>query len=116
MSDVLLASYQGVAGFRRLAVLKQMLPDIRGKEDFVRMFLNEARMMALFSHPHIAQVYDLDVVDGELFLAMEFVPGATMIEIAQACHRTRELIPPGLTLMVVRDTARALHHLSLIHI
>ncbi|HEX4620652.1 MAG TPA: serine/threonine-protein kinase, partial [Myxococcaceae bacterium] len=110
MSDVLLASTRGAGGFRRLVVLKQILPDIKRNPDFVRMFLNEARMMALFSHPHIAQVYDLDVFEDELFLAMEFVPGATLIEVAQACHRAREHIPVGLTLMAVRDTARALHH------
>src|SRR3954468_286171 len=74
------------------------------------MFLDEAKITAAFSHPNIAQVYDLDTQDDELFLAMEFVPGATLIEVARACRDANESIPIGLSLMAVRDTALALHY------
>src|SRR5690242_19917838 len=75
MSLIFLAFQRGLAGFRKLVVIKQILPDIQGEEEFVRMFLDEARNTAAFNHPNIAQIYDLDVQEGELFLAMEFVPG-----------------------------------------
>jgi serine/threonine protein kinase len=110
MSQIFLAFQRGHAGFRKLVVLKQILPDIKADEDIVQMFLDEAKITAAFSHPHIAQVYDLDTQDGELFLAMEFVPGATLIEVARACRDANEAIPIGLSLMAVRDTALALHY------
>ncbi len=110
MSELFLAFQKGLAGFRKFVVLKQILPDIKGEEEFVRMFLDEARITAAFTHPNIAQVFDLDIDDGELFLAMEFVPGATLVEVARACRLAGEPIPPGLTLMAVRDTALALHY------
>lgn len=110
MSEIYLAYQKGLAGFRKLVVLKSILPDIRGEEEFVRMFLDEARITAAFNHPNIAQVYDLDIDDGELFLAMEFVPGATLVEVARACRLANEPIPTGLTLSAVRDTALALHY------
>jgi serine/threonine protein kinase len=110
MSQIFLAFQRGLAGFRKLVVLKQILPDIKADEDIVQMFLDEAKITAAFSHPNIAQVYDLDTADGELFLAMEFVPGATLIEVARACRDAGEAIPIGLTLMAVRDTALALHY------
>ncbi|MDY7233164.1 serine/threonine-protein kinase [Hyalangium rubrum] len=110
MAEIFLAAQRGLAGFRKLVVLKQILPDIKGEEEFVRMFLDEARVTAVFNHPHIAQVYDLDVADGELFLAMEFVQGATLVEVAKACRAANEPIPIGLSLAAARDTALALHY------
>ncbi|MCY1041148.1 protein kinase [Corallococcus sp. bb12-1] len=110
MAEIFLAAQKGLAGFRKMVVLKQILPDIRGEEEFVRMFLDEAKVTAAFNHPHIAHVYDLDVADGELFLAMEFVPGATLVEVARACRAAHEPIPMGLSLMAVRDTAVALNY------
>ncbi|MBI3182885.1 MAG: protein kinase [Myxococcales bacterium] len=110
MSEIFLAFQRGLAGFRKLVVIKSILPDIKGEEEFVRMFLDEAKITAAFNHPNIAQVYDLDIDDGELFLAMEFVPGATLVEVARACRQNGEPIPPGFTLQAVRDTAVALHY------
>jgi hypothetical protein len=110
MAEIFLAAQRGLAGFRKLVVLKQILPDIKGEEEFVRMFLDEARVTAAFNHPNIAQVYDLDVADGELFLAMEFVQGATLVEVAKACRALNTPIPIGLSLSSTRDTALALHY------
>lgn len=110
MSEIFLAFQKGLGGFRKLVVLKQILPDISGEEEFVRMFLDEAKITAAFAHPNIAQVFDLDVQEGTLFLAMEFVQGATLVEIAKACRQQNQPIPLGLTLAAVRDTALALNY------
>ncbi len=110
MSVIFLAFQRGLAGFRKFVVLKQILPDIVGEEEFVRMFLDEAKITAAFNHPNIAQVYDLDIQGTELFLAMEFIPGATLVEVAKACRANNEPIPTGFALMAVRDTALALHY------
>jgi serine/threonine protein kinase len=110
MAEIFLASKRGLAGFHKPVVLKKILPDIQGQEEFVQMFLDEAKVTAAFNHPHIAQVFDLDVAQGELFLAMEFVPGATLIEVARACRAANEPMPVGFGLAAVRDTALALHY------
>ncbi|HEX8538725.1 MAG TPA: serine/threonine-protein kinase, partial [Cystobacter sp.] len=110
MAEIFLASRRGLAGFHKPVVLKKILPDIQGQEEFVQMFLDEARVTAAFNHPNIAQVFDLDVAGGELFLAMEFVPGATLLEVARACLAAKEPMPMGLGLAAVRDTALALHY------
>ncbi len=110
MSEIYLAHQGGIGGFRKLVVLKSILPDIGGQEDFVRMFLDEARTTAAFNHPNIAQVFELDVDDGMLFMAMEFVQGCTLVEMARACRQSKEPIPIGFSLAAVRDTALALHY------
>ena len=110
MSEIFLAYQKGVAGFRKYVVLKKILSNITGEEEFVRMFVQEAKITAGFAHQNIAQVFDLDVAEGELFLAMEFVPGATMVELVQACIAANEPVPLGLSVAVVRDVALALHY------
>ena len=48
MSEIFLAFQRGPAGFRKIVVLKSILPDIRGEEEFVRMFLHEAKVTAAY--------------------------------------------------------------------
>jgi hypothetical protein len=110
MAAIYLAFQRGHAGFTKLVVLKQILPDVKAEQELVDMFLDEAKITAAFNHPNIAHVYDLDISDDELFLSMEFVAGADLLEIARACHEAQEPIPIGFTLAVVRDTALALHY------
>ncbi|MFL5353945.1 protein kinase domain-containing protein [Archangium sp.] len=110
MAEILLATRRGLAGFHKPVVLKKILPDIHDQEEFVQMFLDEARVTAAFNHPNIAQVFDLDVAGDELFLAMEFVPGATLLEVAKVCLATHEPMPMGFALAAARDTALALHY------
>ena len=110
MAELFLATRRGLAGFHKPVVLKKILPDIQGQDEFVQMFLDEAKVTGAFNHPNIAQVFDLDVAGDELFLAMEFVPGATLLEVARACKAVNEPMPPGLSLAAVRDTALALHY------
>jgi serine/threonine protein kinase len=110
MSEIYLAHQTGIAGFNKLVVIKTILPDIGGEEDFVRMFLDEARTTAAFNHPNIAQVFELDTDEDQLYMAMEFVGGCTLVEMARACRQAKEAIPIGFTLGAVRDTALALHY------
>lgn len=98
-----LAVQTGMAGFRKVVVLKTILPDIRGEEESdVRSFLEEARIASSFTHPNVGQVFDLDTDDQTLFLAMEFVQGATLAEMDRP--------PIGFVLTTVRDAALALHY------
>jgi CubicO group peptidase (beta-lactamase class C family) len=46
--------------------------------DSRRRLLREARALARFVHPNVVAVYDVGVLDGRAFLAMEFVPGPTV--------------------------------------
>jgi len=110
MSEVFLAWQKSVGGFRRPVVLKRILESIRHDKAFLRMFVQEAKITSGLSHGNIASLYDLAHEGDELFMVMEFVPGATLVEVAKACAIARQEIPIGLSLAAVRDTALALHY------
>jgi serine/threonine protein kinase len=75
MAEVHLARTQGIGGFERLVVIKQILPKLAVQQEFVQMFLDEARIAASLHHSNIVQVYDVGVLDQANFYAMEFLHG-----------------------------------------
>lgn len=81
MARVYLARLRGLGGFEKKLVVKQVRPELARDPRFVEMFVEEAKTLVQMSHPHIVPVYELGVVDGVYFLAMEHVDGATLAEI-----------------------------------
>jgi serine/threonine protein kinase len=62
----------------RPVALKVLARDVTGNAERRRRFLREAQSAAAVTHPAIAQVYDVDEVDGVIFIAMELVEGRTV--------------------------------------
>ena len=110
MAELFLGYTAGPAGFRKFVALKKILPDARRDAESVRLFIDEARLTAGMSHSNIAQVYDLGEERGELFIAMEFIPGLDLSRIARSCKRRGLRLPLGLVALVVREACLALHY------
>jgi serine/threonine protein kinase len=110
MSEIYLGFQRGLSGFTKLIVLKCIRRASVSDEGLLHMFLDEGRIHAALNHPNIGQVYDLGEDDGQLYLALEFIGGATLTELAKALYLIQEPIPIGYTLATVRDTALALHY------
>jgi eukaryotic-like serine/threonine-protein kinase len=75
MGEVYVAQMGGAAGFEKQVVIKRILPQLANDEQLVRMFLDEARITAQLNHPNICQVFELGEIDGEYYIAMEYLEG-----------------------------------------
>ena len=75
MREVFLARVVGAAGFEARVVIKRILPHLAQDPAFVRRFVDEGKLTATLRHAGIAQVLDLGVEDGVVYLAMEYVDG-----------------------------------------
>lgn len=75
MAEIFLAEEPGLAEFSRQVAIKRILPHRANDQEFVRMFLNEARLVALLNHPNIVEIYDLGEAEGHHYIAMEYVEG-----------------------------------------
>jgi len=91
MAEIYLAQASGLEGFEKLVVLKRILPQHALDPQLRRMFLDEARLMATLTHPHITQVYDVGAEGDAPFFAMEYVHGANLREIMNAAGRAAGL-------------------------
>jgi len=75
MAEVYLAKCFGVAGFERLVALKRILPTIAEDDEFIAMFIDEAKIAGQLSHANIAQIFDLGKIHSGYFIAMEYISG-----------------------------------------
>src|SRR4026208_63695 len=103
MAEIFLAK-QGAAsfeGFERFIVIKRILPNLSENEDFVRMFLDEARLAAQLNHPNIVQIYDIGAVNGRYFIAMESLSGRDCRRLMKKASKRGELIPLPFALQMV---------------
>ena len=89
MAEVYLAQQTGPAGFSKQLVIKKIHPHLAHNEEFVGMFLDEARVAALLSHPNIGQIYELGEQHGQYYIAMEYIDGCNL---RQLNKRLRKLV------------------------
>jgi serine/threonine protein kinase len=109
MAELFLARTVGEGGFEKVVVLKRILPQLAQNADFVRMFLDEARLAALLHHPNIAQVFDIGQVAGSFFFVMEHVHGRDLRDVVKAA-RAEGGIPLPHALSIVAAAAAGLHY------
>jgi len=78
MGEVYLASAPGPRGVAKNVALKLIRGLYQEDREFLDMFMEEAKVSFLLTHPNIVQTYEIGQVDGHYFLVMEYVDGITL--------------------------------------
>ncbi len=111
MADVFLAVARGKAGlgFTKLVVIKRLREHLANDADFVAMLVDEARIAARLNHPNVVQMLEIDEVEGEYFLAMEYLDGQPLRRVQQRSEKAA-----GFTKLmqysIISDVLSGLHH------
>ncbi len=100
----------GPEGFKRRFALKRVRPEYAADEEFVRLFVNEARLAALFDHRNIVRVFDLGREKGELYLVMEYVEGMDLRRAEKLLAARQAQVPLPVACYVTASVLRALHY------
>jgi serine/threonine-protein kinase len=109
MGTVWLTKLPGLAGFNKLAVVKELRADLAGSPAFVEMFLNEARLAARLTHPNVVHTYGANDDGGRLYIAMEYLDGQPWSRVRSVLWSNRSL-PLVMHLKVLVDTLAGLHY------
>lgn len=99
---------------QRTVALKVLAPELAASEGFRERFLRESRIAAGIQHPNIVTVFDAGEVDGQLFIAMQYVEGTDLAGLL----RDKGRLEPAHALAIVGQVAAALdaaHARGLVH-
>ena len=77
--------YKGVdTKLERTVAIKFLPRKIAAQDDEKKRFKVEAKAAAALNHPNIATIYQIEEVDGELFIVMEFIEGQELRQLVKA--------------------------------
>jgi serine/threonine protein kinase/tetratricopeptide (TPR) repeat protein len=120
MAEVFKAKSYGVEGFEKVVVIKRILPALAESEQFVEMFIHEAKLAVRLSHANVVQVFDLGLAPGEVvggarsadayYMAMEYVSGLDLATLLARCRRAQVQVPVEMAVYVAAEVAKGLDH------
>src|SRR5213080_563229 len=92
----------------RWQALKVLSPALSSDTEFRRRFREETPIAATLKHPHIVGVHDRGEVDGQLYVAMDYVEGVNAARLI--ADRFPAVAPAGEVLAIVTAADGALHY------
>ncbi len=110
MAEVFKAKRTGVEGFEKIVAVKRILPHLSDNQEFVDMFVNEAKMVAGLTHPNIVQIFDLGRIEASYYIAMEFVHGRDLRTILRRARDRGLRMPLDLALRIASLVSSALEY------
>ncbi len=113
MAELFLAKQEGLAGINKTVVLKCVLPHLAQSEEFLTMFLDEARVATHLQHPNIVQIYEVGQVNDIYYIAMEYIRGQDLKKIRKKLYKSeqyKENPPYGFAAGIIAQAADGLHH------
>ncbi|VUD64026.1 Serine/threonine-protein kinase PK-1 [Thalassocella blandensis] len=108
-SMVYLAEQLSLNRYIALKVLRPGFDD----EDFIQLFLREARVYSQINHPNVVSVIDFGRAEGIVYMAMEYMDGGTLSDIVK--HKGLSLANILWVMEQVCAGVFAAHKLDIIH-
>ena len=109
MAQIYLARPQGAEPDKRV-VVKRILPHLAENDDFVKMFLDEARIAARLNHPNVVQIFDLGAQDDSFFIAMEYIHGDDLRRLWKQAELMGKPLPVPLVCRILIEACAGLDY------
>jgi serine/threonine-protein kinase len=112
MGRIWLGQATGIGGFERKFVIKTLeLPrDTAEAEAASAMFLDEARLLGLLHHQHLASVFEVGQDDGRYYMVIDYLDGHSAHDVWERASQYGAALPLDFTLTVASAVANGLHH------
>ncbi|WP_349269906.1 protein kinase [Mycolicibacterium parafortuitum] len=98
----------------RMVAIKLLRPEMAADRSFQDRFRRESRVAARLQEPHVIPVHNFGEIDGQLYIDMRLVEGASLKEVL----RNDGPLPPARAVAILRQVAAALddaHANGLVH-
>ena len=126
MGTVYVGRLRAAVGFRRLVAIKRAHAHLLESPGIAAMLGAEARLTAAIHHANVVAVHDVEEIDGELLLVMDYVEGASLAELLNRLHARASALPAAVAARIALDVCAGLaaahdlrdddgRHLGLVH-
>ena len=110
MAEVFKAKSFGVEGFEKVIAIKRILPSMGEDRDFIKMFIDEAKIAGQLAHANICQIFELGRTDGAHFIAMEYIWGKDLLQIQNRLKKLGQPMPINMACHVVAKVCEGLDY------
>ncbi|HET7436620.1 MAG TPA: TonB family protein [Thermoanaerobaculia bacterium] len=110
MAEVWKARMRGVEGFQKIVAIKKILPHLSDNQDFIEMFIDEAKLAAQLNHNNIIHIYDLGKIQSSYYIAMEYIDGFDLKTILRRATERDTPMTVELALFIASKIASALDY------
>ncbi len=93
MATIHIARLLGDEGFSRIVAAKRLHPAFAEDEEFVAMFLDEARIASKVRHRNVVPVLDVITAGDEVILVQEYVHGVPLQWLLRTLHQSKSHVP-----------------------
>jgi serine/threonine protein kinase len=110
MAEVFTAKAFGVEGFERILAIKKILPTMAEDQEFITMFIDEARISVQLNHANIVHIHELGKEAEAFYIAMEYVAGRDLRTILERYRRRKEIMPTAQAVFVASKMCEGLDY------
>jgi eukaryotic-like serine/threonine-protein kinase len=110
MAEVFAAKAFGVEGFERILAIKKILPTMIEDQEFITMFIDEARISVQLNHANVVHIHELGKHEEDYYIAMEYVSGKDLRSLVERFRRRGELMPTAMAVFVTSKICEGLDY------
>ncbi|WP_168211019.1 serine/threonine-protein kinase [Persicimonas caeni] len=90
--------------------LKRILPHLAEDDEFVQMFIDEAKLTVQLIHPNIVRTYELGRFHTSPYILMEFISGQDILELQRKLREQRRIMSVAMCCYIAREIATGLDY------
>lgn len=109
MATVHLGRLLGAVDASRTVAVKRLHAQYTTDQDFVTMFMDEARIVSRIRHPNVVPMVDVVESNLGLFLVMEYIHGEALSRLLRACRANKEAAPIKIVSTILHGVLLGLH-------
>ena len=110
MAEIFMAQTLGPGGFEKIVVLKRILPSFSGHQEFISMFIEEAKITSQLTHSNIVQIHEFGEIDNTYYLSMEFVDGKNLRQLLSRCEDLKHPMPLEHAVFIINKICEGLDY------
>ncbi|MBA2662886.1 MAG: serine/threonine protein kinase [Bradymonadaceae bacterium] len=110
MAEVFRAKPFNAPDGRHYLALKRILPHLAEDEQFIKMFIDEAKLTVQLRHPNIVQIYELGQFQSSYYILMEYIAGHDLLALQKLHRKERTVMSVAQACFIAREVARGMDY------